>query len=160
MHTPNTFQNKRTHVPWPEHDTTFSIQTYTPTHWRSWHNSTTKSDDYTTVRENSTLFLKVGWSNTIEPWLSRGIIQHNVEGVEKSKEWTPLWDKSSNPFIPSLLSIKILKDVVARAIPEYNGVVDPISQINMHEVSLLGRTDDDDYIALLGRAFYGFFWLR
>lgn len=49
-------------------------------------------------------------------------------------------DKASHPFIPSLVSIKILKHVVVREIPKYNGVGDPFRHMNKHEYSLQNWT--------------------
>lgn len=49
----------------------------------------------------------------------------------------------------SLVSVNISKDVVARVIFEYNGNDDPITYINQHETSLLGKNDNDDHLALL-----------
>lgn len=54
-----------------------------------------------------------------------------------------LRDKVSHPFTPSLVTVKIPKDVIPKTILEYNGEEDPIQHINKHEVSLLGRTHND-----------------
>lgn len=60
-----------------------------------------------------------------------------------------LRDKTSHLFLPSLVVVKIPKDVVVRAILEYNRVGYPIQHINRHETTLLKRTTDDDHIVLL-----------
>lgn len=60
-----------------------------------------------------------------------------------------LIDKSSNLYIPSLVVIRILKDLVKRVIPKYNGVSDLVQPFVGHEAFLLGRTYNDDHIELL-----------
>lgn len=62
---------------------------------------------------------------------------------------TTLRDKTSHPFTHTPVSFKILKNVIARAIPKYNGNDNPITHINRHEASLLRMTDNDDHLALL-----------
>lgn len=64
-----------------------------------------------------------------------------VEGlIEKLKDQrgaviANVWYKVSYSLVLSLDLIKIPKDLVASAIPEYNGVDDPIWHMKMHETS-------------------------
>lgn len=56
---------------------------------------------------------------------------------------------TSHPFTPSLVSVKILKYVIARAILEYKNSGDPVTYINSYRFSLLGKTDNYDQLVFL-----------
>lgn len=61
----------------------------------------------------------------------------------------PFREQSSHSFTDSLIVVRIPKSVVSRPVPEYNVEGYPIIHVNKHESSLLGKSDDDDYLALL-----------
>lgn len=61
----------------------------------------------------------------------------------------PIKKRSSYPFTVALIAEWILKNVVARLIPEYNDGRDPIIHVSNHQASLMGKSFDDNHLAIL-----------
>lgn len=61
---------------------------------------------------------------------------------------TTLRDKASRSFIPTLVVIKIPKDVVATMIPGYK-VCNLVWYLSRHEASFLGKNYDNEHIAMM-----------
>lgn len=87
-----------------------------------------------------------------QPLFTMGQVEELVNKKFKEQRGAaiaPFRERSSHPFTAALIAVRIPKNVVARPIPEYSGGGYPIIHVNKHEASLLGKSDDDNHLALL-----------